>query len=83
MNTKRKRVAPMQIIGFGIFSHARRVTIFRTHGSIARVGIVSQRQIHHGLQVRVLNPIICAGASLFLLLPFCIHYALLTHFKGL
>ena len=61
----------MQIIGSGIFSHARRVTIFRTPGSIARVGIISQRQIHHGLRVRVLNPIICVGASCFLPHPFC------------
>ena len=35
-------------------SHARRVTIFRTPVSIARVGIVSQRRIRQGLLVRVL-----------------------------
>ena len=40
MNARRKREereAPTQIIGFGIFSHARLVTVFRTPGSIARV----------------------------------------------
>ena len=45
---------PTQIIGFELFSHARRVTIFRTYGSIARVGIASQRRIRHSLRVRVL-----------------------------
>ena len=54
MNTKRKRYeceVPTQIIGFRIFSHARHATTFRMPGSIARVGIISQRRIRHGLWV--------------------------------
>ena len=37
-----------------IISPTRCVTIFRTPGCIARVGIVSQHRIRHGLRVRVL-----------------------------